>query len=103
MHRGRVRLEALHGDAPHVLGHAASKQCFGEMAVLEDAPRMATAIAAEDTTAIRFPRQLFQKRIVAGDVPALRLAYAVARALCARVRGLNRSLLAAGASAEGPG
>lgn len=64
-------------------------ECFGEMGVIESAPRSATAKAAERTLVLRI-----DPSVLAGHEPALscKLLAKVARQLSARLREANEKL-----------
>ncbi|NOY26909.1 MAG: cyclic nucleotide-binding domain-containing protein [Oligoflexia bacterium] len=65
------------------------RACFGEMAVLDGAPRSATVVAETDSTLLRFPRGAFQDLLVEGKLAAYRLVLGMARVLCERQRRLT--------------
>ena len=64
-------------------------ECFGEMGVIDNAPRSATARAAERTLVLRI-----DPSVLAGHEPALscKLLAKVARQLSARLREVNEKL-----------
>ena len=64
--------------------------CFGEMAILDDAPRSATVVAIEKTTVFRFSRRRFEKLLSDGSVGAYKLVYGIACTLAERQRLLNK-------------
>jgi len=66
--------------------------CFGEMAILDDAPRSASVVAATDVTTFRFPSMPFQVLLEDMNVAAYKLIHAMARTLCKRQRNLNQQL-----------
>jgi len=57
-------------------------ECIGELAVLDDTPRTATVVAAEEMDLLVFPAEVF--RTALAEIPALRDA--VTRALVRRLR-----------------
>jgi CRP-like cAMP-binding protein len=56
---GQVRLAKLIGDVEKMLDILQPSEMFGEMAILEDSPRSATAIALDDVRVLEFNRQNF--------------------------------------------
>jgi CRP-like cAMP-binding protein len=61
-------------------------EVLGEMALLEDAPRSATARAASTCTVYRIDRGAFEELLESEDHAAYRLLHGLARLLCARLR-----------------
>ena len=87
---GRVRISAVVGrNEPRVLATIGPGDFFGEMAVMDDAPRSATATAEVDTRTVFLERQklleLLQKH------PPLALN--ILREFSIRIRALNRKYL----------
>jgi CRP-like cAMP-binding protein len=57
---GRVRLIKLLGDVEKTLDILGPSDMFGEMAILENSPRSATAIAVDNVIVLEFNRQNFE-------------------------------------------
>ena len=84
---GRVQLTAVVGDnQPRVLATFGPGDFFGEMAVLDDAPRSATAVAESDTIALFLSREALLKLLDARP----RLALDLIREFSRRMRALNQ-------------
>ena len=65
---GRIEIVRRNGDGPElVLGTVEKGGIFGEMALIDDQPRMATARAAMPTTIIAVPRDVFAKKLAKCD------------------------------------
>ena len=77
---------------PHVLSHLYAGDSFGEMALMDGAPRMATLYAVEDTMMARLPREAFMQLLRDGQMPAIKLLWAMASVLCQRQRELTQVL-----------
>ena len=79
------------GDGPvdRVLGTVPVGEAFGEMALLLDAPRMASAIAQEATVLLRIDRYGFLELLESQDPVASGLLLNLARMLCARLNALE--------------
>ena len=77
---------------PHVLSHLHPGDTFGEMALLDDTPRMATTYAVIDTLLARLPREAFLQMLRAGKQPAVKLLWAMSSVLCQRQRQLTMVL-----------
>jgi CRP-like cAMP-binding protein len=77
---------------PHVLSHLYPGESFGEMALMDGAPRMATLYAVEDTMLARLPRDTFLDLLRARSLPAVKLLWAMSSVLCRRQRELTFAL-----------
>ena len=64
---GRVEISKQIADEKVVLGMIGAYEIFGELAILDDAPRMATAIAVEDTVCIVITEQDIERRLKSTD------------------------------------
>jgi CRP-like cAMP-binding protein len=74
---------------PHVLAHLESGDGFGEMALIDGAPRMATLYTVEDTTLVRLQRDVFLGLMNEGNRSAAKLLWAMSSELCRRQRDLT--------------
>lgn len=87
---GLVEIAALvGGQKPQVLSQVGPGDIFGEMAVIENAPRSATAIARKETTVDFLPRAELLELLTAS--PALALA--LTREISRRLREFDRQYL----------
>jgi len=64
---GSIDIIIGQGDTKQVVSTLVAGEIFGEMALLEDAPRSAAAIAKESTTCVLITRSDFQKRVDKSD------------------------------------
>ena len=64
---GSVDIIIGQGDNEMVVGTLVAGEIFGEMALLDDAPRSAAAVARESTTCVLITRTDFQKRVDKAD------------------------------------
>jgi len=64
---GRIAIYKRVGDKKVVLATLVKGAIFGEMAVVDDAPRMASAAALDTSVLVVIPRQLFQQKLAAMD------------------------------------
>ncbi len=69
--RGTLRITAMRNGGPLLLGDVHAGALIGEMAVLDDAPRTATAIALEPCVLTAIDRDQFAERLATAD-PVLR-------------------------------
>ncbi len=60
---GRVEISRQADNKKMVLGEILAGGLFGEMALINDKPRMATATAAEETTCFLIPEEVFQEEL----------------------------------------
>jgi EAL domain-containing protein (putative c-di-GMP-specific phosphodiesterase class I) len=65
--RGLVEISALKGGKRIVLASLGGRHVFGEMALIDDEVRSATATALEDTEAVIVTRDYFQERFASAD------------------------------------
>ena len=70
---GRVQLVKLIGDIEKTLDVLQPSEMFGEMAILEDSPRSATAIALDSVKVLEFNRQNFEILMLGNPQIALKL------------------------------
>lgn len=64
---GSINIIVSQGATEQVISTLVAGEIFGEMALLDDAPRSATAIAKESTTCVLITRSDFQKRVDKSD------------------------------------
>ncbi|MFZ5368820.1 MAG: Crp/Fnr family transcriptional regulator [Spirochaetota bacterium] len=70
---GRVQLVKIIGDIEKTLDILHPSEMFGEMAILEDSPRSATAIALDDVKVLEFNRANFEVLMMGNPQIALKL------------------------------
>ena len=70
---GRVELVRIIGDIEKTLDILQPSEMFGEMAILENSPRSATAIALETVKVLEFNRQNFEALMLGNPQIALKL------------------------------
>jgi CRP-like cAMP-binding protein len=81
--RGRARVQQHAGEeSPRQLALLGSNEIFGELALLDNAPRSASVVAEEDTSALVIP--IFDFRALLHDDPAI--AIKLLSVLARRVR-----------------
>ncbi|MBI3514436.1 MAG: cyclic nucleotide-binding domain-containing protein [Proteobacteria bacterium] len=61
--RGRVEISRLNGDQKVIVGYKQTGDIFGEMALIDHAPRMATATAVEPTVCVVITESLFKEHL----------------------------------------
>ena len=83
---GRVQLLKLIGDIEKTLDILHPSEMFGEMAILEDSPRSATAIALDTVEVLEFNRQNFEILMLGNPQIALKLL----RMFCKRIYDSKR-------------
>ena len=70
---GTVQIVKIMGDIEKIIDILYPGEIFGEMAILEEAPRSATAIANEKVKALEFNRQNFEVLMMGNPQIALKL------------------------------
>ena len=88
VHSGHVLIFKDTLEAPVVLGYRAPGEIFGEMALIEDQPRTATAVAVDDSIVWSIERASFQAWLA--QQPATSLSFL--RMVSARLRETDRFL-----------
>lgn len=73
----------------HILDQLEAPESFGEMALIDGAPRMASAEAVGETVVARLPRATFDLLLSSGNPLAIRLLRAMSGVLCRRHRQLT--------------
>ena len=88
--KGRVSVEKhTPFSADSSMASLGTSTCFGEMAILDDAPRSATITVQEETLLFRFSRTKFERLLDDGSLGAYKLVYGMACVLAQRQRQLN--------------
>ena len=78
-----------------LLSQSESLSFFGETALLDDAPRTAAAVVAEDTKLALFPRDALHQLAEQRPHLGVKIAIQLARIVAERLRQTNRNLQAA--------
>lgn len=81
---GRVRVQR----EEEVIAELGERECFGEMSILDSAPRPATATAIEDTSLLKITRDDFQE--ILSEKPEIALG--VIKVLSRRLRAASRQV-----------
>jgi len=81
---GRVRIDR----DEQVIAELGERECFGEMSILDGAPRSATATAIEDTNLLKIARDDFQE--ILSEKPEIALG--VIKVLSRRVQAASRQV-----------
>jgi CRP-like cAMP-binding protein len=61
--RGKVEISVMSNDRKVVIGYKQTGDVFGEMALIDKAPRMATATAVEPTVCVVITQSLFDEHL----------------------------------------
>ena len=90
---GQVRVSKLdsYGE-PHVLAYLAAGEYFGEMCLVDRAPRSASVYADEPTTVLKIKRTDFQNLIAANKEIERKFYKSFSEVLCERLRVTNDNL-----------
>jgi len=86
---GRVQLAKLAGDLERTLDILYPSEMFGEMAILENSPRSATAIALDEVTVLEFNSQNFEIMLLGNPQMALKLL----KMFCKRIYDSKRRFM----------
>ncbi len=88
---GKVEIAKKHQDDQVVVGVAGPGEMLGEMSLVDDSPRSATARASERTVALVVPHEVLRRRLEGAD-PVLQR---IIRILIQRLRDQTEALAAA--------
>ena len=92
---GKVRISTvIPGIGEESLNILNTGDFFGEMSLLEDAPRSATVIAHEDTIILSIPKQGFNNLVDRNNPAAYWLLWGFAKRLSSRLRETDERLKA---------
>ncbi|MDR0324261.1 MAG: Crp/Fnr family transcriptional regulator [Treponema sp.] len=86
---GRVQLVKLVGDLERTLDILYPSEMFGEMAILEDSPRSATAVALDEVKVLEFNSQNFEILLLGNPQIALKLL----KMFCKRIYDSKRRFM----------
>jgi CRP-like cAMP-binding protein len=86
---GRVQLVKLIGDIERTLDILQPSEMFGEMAILENSPRSATAIALDEVKVLEFNSQNFEILLLGNPQIALKLL----KMFCKRIYDSKRRFM----------
>lgn len=79
---GRVRVFRTVGEKQHTIAILAERECFGEMAILDEEPRSASIEALEDCIVLKIRREDFLELVI--DRP--QFAFEIFKVLTRRLR-----------------
>ena len=90
---GSVRLTCGSHDGPEiVVGYVQAGDILGEMAILDPAPRSASARAAETSVVLHLPKSAFEQFLADGHPVARVLLVAIRQMMTQRIRILNERM-----------
>lgn len=88
IHKGKVNITKRTDEGEKVLVTLASGDFFGEMAIIDKAPRSASAIAAEETICIVLDEELFEQQMQRNA----KIVKKILKNMSARLRAMNDQL-----------
>lgn len=94
-----IRKKSPSGEE-QVLASLGKFAMFGEMSLITEAPRNATAVASAATKAFRIDKQTFLDLLDAGSLPAYKICLAIARFLAHRLDQLDEKLVSLARKSE---
>jgi CRP-like cAMP-binding protein len=81
------KVEVLRGDVHIAIREAG--EVFGEMALLDPAPRSATVVASGKVDVIELERGVFQRMVKRGDDVAIKVLQTFMKTMCHRLEHMN--------------
>lgn len=88
IHRGKVDITKMTGDGEKVLVTLTQGDFFGEMAIIDKAPRSAGAVAVEDTVCIVLDDEHFEQQMHRNA----KIVKKILKNMSARLRAMNEQL-----------
>ena len=88
IHKGKVNITKMTGEGEKVLVTLSSGDFFGEMAIIDKAPRSAGAVAAEDTICIVLDEEVFEQQMQRNA----KIVKKILKNMSARLRAMNEQL-----------
>ena len=82
-------VKAGESGPPHTLAQLSAGEGLGEMALIDDAPRMGSVYAMEPTVLVRLSRERFITMLRSNHATATKVLWAMAGVLCKRQRELT--------------
>lgn len=90
---GKVEIRKKGKDgAEQLLATLGQYSMIGEMALLTDSPRSASALATELTKAYKIQKKTLHEKLKDGSIPAYKVTYAMARVLAHRLEKLDETM-----------
>ena len=90
---GSIRLTCEASNGPEiVVGYVQAGDILGEMAILDPAPRSASARAAEGAVVLHLPRSTFEDFMDQGHIVARVMLVAIRQMMTQRIRVLNERI-----------
>jgi HEAT repeat protein len=86
--RGKVEVFRRANSSEYPIATLGEKECFGEMAILDDAPRSASVKALEETQVLKIDRESFRELIT--ERP--QIAFAIFKILTSRLRHADMAI-----------
>jgi CRP/FNR family transcriptional regulator, cyclic AMP receptor protein len=90
--RGKVRIVAHLGAQERELVQLSQHQFFGEMALLEDAPRSASCVSVEPTEVLGFFAPDLESLVARDSVLGAKILFRLAQLMATRLRVTNQAL-----------
>lgn len=80
-------------DSEQVIASLGQFSMIGEMSLITDAPRNASAVAVELTRALKIRKKIFQQMLESDSLPAYKICLAIARVLAYRLDQTDKNLV----------
>ncbi|MBI4726975.1 cyclic nucleotide-binding domain-containing protein [candidate division TA06 bacterium] len=90
--KGEVEISISRNESKLVLAELQESSFFGEMSIITDKPRTATAVALVDSDIYVLTKEEFQRLLVKEPLLSARILLAIAEILCDRIQSTNENL-----------
>jgi CRP-like cAMP-binding protein len=84
--KGKIEIWTTENDQKKILGTVGAGGIFGEMALIDNSERMASATAVESSVCIMVPERVFQDKMADADS----FIVALLRIFCSNIRSMQQ-------------
>ena len=91
--KGTVEIRLLHGSHEEVIAQLTENSVLGEVGILTDQMRSATAVVTQPSVLLKISRSIFERLLAEGKPVAYKLVYQIAKILSYRLRQMDEAMM----------